>query len=187
MPTCSSRPSRPWRSDDRAVSEVIGQVLIFGILSIVLVSTLIGFGVAKDGATERSIEIRAENIAQTAAIRINEAAFFADQYDADSDVNVSYNHVWNLASDIEGHGFTLDVQTDRVEVFVPRLGLNATSPLSARIDSFDGVEVCDTDPLPGGSLRFVMMTITPSNASQVPAACTTGVHGHRVIFLQEST
>ncbi len=165
---------------------MIGQTLIFGILSLVLVATLIGFNVAKESATERSIDVRAGSVAQAAAFRINEAALFARDHGPGDDVNVTYSFAWDLASDIEGHGFTLDVEPDRVLVQLNGADAEGIAPLSARLETFDDVEVCNTDPLSGGPLELIMMTITPSNEDAVDPSCTTGVHGHRVIFFQES-
>ena len=55
-------PTRPrlLRHDDEGVSEVVGYLLVFGILSIVLVLSMSAFAVGQEAAQSRAVQLRAE-------------------------------------------------------------------------------------------------------------------------------
>lgn len=183
MPRSSCKP--PLRIDDRAVSEVVGQLMIFLILSVSLVGALVGFSVAKDSATERAIEVQGQSIAQSIAGRIVDAAIFSEKHDPAEGVSYDYNYTIDVGSHIEGRAFTIDVDPDSVTVTVPSLGIEAEGALFG-VDEAVGVEVCDTQAMSAGDLILRLMTITSSNLADVPAACSSTDEGDRIIFIQET-
>lgn len=79
MPASSSEanPPRPFRRDDVGVSEVIGFLLTFGIISMILLVAMLGFNNAQKNAEQRLIEIQGSGAAQRVAAAAVDVALFA--------------------------------------------------------------------------------------------------------------
>ena len=143
--------SRPESNSD-AVSEVVGQILIFGILSTVLILALLGFNVAREGATDQVVEVRAESIAQRIAGVVVDAALFAETASAD-DVRLALP--MELPGLLEGHGYSIDLNADDVAITVA--GTTVDAALFSSSTPADLV-VCNQATRSGGDLLVVVTT-----------------------------
>jgi len=150
--------------DDRAVSEVIGHILIFGILSTVLILSLLGFTAAKQGAVDRVVEVRGESVAGRVAGSVVEAALFAEQ-SAASDLTLRTR--LDLPDALEGRSYQVDLDAD--SVFVTAGGSTLESALFSSGDPAD-VVVCDQAPLNGGPMDVVVTTVPTGGIA--PAVCS---------------
>ncbi len=143
-------------SNSDAVSEVVGQILIFGILSTVLILALLGFNVAKEGANERVVEVRADAVAQQVASVVVEASLVAERMPADS---LEITSRLSLPGSFDLDGYQIDLDEDQVVVRVR--GITVTAALfSAGAPA--GLVVCDVSTaLSGGEVDVVVTTSTP--------------------------
>lgn len=146
----ASSPDRPG-GDERAVSEVLGFLLIFLILSIVLVLSMLAFNALHDRAEAQVVELRAQSVAQRVAASAVDAALFAEGHAVSTS---TYQHPIDLPADLEGHGYRvyLDASPDeQVRVVVAGLSIEVTAPLfsAGASTSFD---VCDGD-VAGGAIK----------------------------------
>lgn len=162
--TIHPRPARRLRHDERAVSEVIGQILALGITSTLLIATLWGFAAAKDNATERAVIVQGDAMLQRISATAVQAALFAEQH---QDTGVRYEGRLELPHDLEGHRYTIDLDPDEVFLIFPDFGRSVSAPLF-RAGSGTGVTVCDLEPIPGGPIRFILR---PDNDPDVPDVC----------------
>ncbi len=148
-PSASRRPAPP-APDERGVSEVVGFLLIFLILSIVLVLSMIAFNTLHDRAQATVVRLRADSVAQRVAASAVDAALFAETHSVDTS---TYQHPIDLPQDLEGHAYRvyLDAAPEQVRVVVPALGITATAPLfsAGASTSFD---VC-TGSVAGGAVK----------------------------------
>lgn len=155
----SSRPEM----DTVAVSEVIGQILIFGILSTVLILTLVGFNVAKVSAEERAIDLRAESAAQRVAAVAVQAALFAEE---NAGREITFSGFVDLPQDLEGRSYFLDLGEDTIDATVPATG-SAVSVRLLRTGVAPDLVVCDQPEMPGGPVNVRVVTTTANPASCV--------------------
>lgn len=118
---------------DAAVTEVIGYLLVFGILSLVLVLSMSAFGVAEEGAKERVVQLRAESAAARVAGVVVQTSILAEKQG--SGAAVSY--LVDLPGQLEGTDYQVSLQPvtaqhpDQVTVTVPAFSLTVTSPVFA--------------------------------------------------------
>lgn len=150
------RCASPCRSDEQAVSEVVGYVLIFGILSMILILSMLAFAAVQDRAEAAVVAIEGESIAQRVASAVVNAALFAERHPA----NASYLQPIDLPTDLEGNAYVIHLepasgsQAALVRVDVPGLGLDATAPLFSA-DAAASVQLCATSAAGGRmAVRF---------------------------------
>lgn len=157
MPTCASRsacevrgaawhragggvaakgPSRCARrmdlADERAVSEVVGYLLVFGILSVILVLSMYAFSLIQARAEESVVEVEGESVAQRVASAVVNAALFVEQnYNASRAASLApkYTQPLDLPADLQGHAYTLALVSGEVHLVVPQYGMTVTAPL----------------------------------------------------------
>lgn len=165
----------PRDSNSEAVSEVVGQILIFGILSTVLILSLLGFNVAREGATEQVVEVRGESVAQRIAGVVVDAALFAETNEAAA---LRLALPMDLPDDLEGQSYLIDLNGDDVTISVQ--GQSLQSALFSSGKPAD-VTVCDQDPRQGGPLQVVVTT----DLASIPSECVPG-GATRVIFLEDA-
>lgn len=90
--------------DERAVSEVVGYLLVFGILAVVLVLSMVAFNILNERAQTSVVHLEAESAAQRVASSAVNAALFAETHDA---ATSTYEHPLDLPTDLEGHAYTV--------------------------------------------------------------------------------
>lgn len=116
MPPCKSdRRSL----DDQAVSEIIGFLLTFGIISSILVLAMIGFGSAQQRSYEKVAEAQADSIAQRVSSVLVDAAIFlesANSCAAQSQMRLSL--LLELPTSVASRGFDIDLNATAGTVVV---------------------------------------------------------------------
>lgn len=150
-PSPSEGPGRPRPPDDLGVSEVIGFLLIFAILSMVLVSSLYAFGKAQEATTERVVGLHADSIAQRIASVVVEASLFAETTQTDA----KYEAIVDMPQQLEGRDFKVALDSagsGSVLVTVPALDISVTAPLFEAGGSA-GL-ICDVE-IDGGPMRVL--------------------------------
>jgi hypothetical protein len=93
------------RAGEAAVAEVVGQVLIFGILSVLLILSMVAFNKAQLGARDRIVELRAESAATRVAGIVVQTSLIAEQRGATSQVKF----LVDLPQQIEGLAYTVSL------------------------------------------------------------------------------
>lgn len=187
-PGPGSGPRRTFAGDSSGVSEVVGFLLTFGILSIMLVMAMYAFGVAAEGAEERAVALHAESAATRVAGVVVEVAVLAEQQ-GPNDPSVVF--VVELPDGLEGFAYAVHLEPasgadpDRLRVTVPALGIDVSAPIfSAAAPS--NVNICSTT-VEGG--RIAVLYDDPTDADpNLPgdtASCG-GVAGAKYIFLGEA-
>lgn len=124
-PAAHRRPQRALSSDERAVSDVIGYILVFGILSAILVMSMLAFNVAQGAAKSRAIELRAESGAARVAGVVVQSALLAEQQGT-SNLAVSYRI--DLPDDLEGAAYTVVLEPAATRTTASDVVLVANSP-----------------------------------------------------------
>lgn len=200
---------RGLRRDDRGVSEVVGYLLIFGILSVVLVLSMVAFNAAHGVARERAVQLRAESAAARVAGVVVQTAILAEQESA-SAPEVTYRI--DLPDDFEGEPYEMFLDPactvlatcrdppncvatdevccqppddcrfpDRIRVLVPRLGLD---PIVAPLFSAGAattVNLCQSSAI-GGTIAVRYDAVS---AGTDPTHTLCGVaSGAKTIFIQ---
>ena len=171
-------PRRALRGDGAGVSEVIGYLLVFGILSLVLVMSMSAFGVAQEGAKERVVQLRAESAAARVAGVVVQGAILAEKQGSGSAVA----YVVDLPEQLEGLDYTVALENktnsrpDQVRIEVPALTLSLTSPVFAAGAS-SSVDLCSIT-VAGGPL-YVRYGAPAGGSHPVPAACSGGTQSDR--------
>ena len=103
-----ARSVRPYRirDDERGVTEVLGQILVFGILSIVLVLSMIAFNAAKTSATDRAARLQGEAAAQQVASIVVEASLYVERHDGEA----TFHRELELPESLEGRAYTVHLE-----------------------------------------------------------------------------
>lgn len=170
------RPHRPLRalsSDGAGVAEVVGYLLVFGILSLVLVLSMSAFGVAQQGAKERVVQLRAESAAARVAGVVVQTSILAEKQG--SGAAVSY--LVDLPEQLEGLDYRVALQpkdathADQVVITVPAIRLTVTSPVFAAGAS-SSVDLCARSI--GGGPLHVRINAPAAHLPQSPSHL--GVH-----------
>lgn len=195
-PASAGRPPRALTGDSAAVTEVIGYLLVFGILSLVLVMSMVSFNIAQVAARERAVELRAESAAARVAGVVVQTAVLAEQM-ADSSPVVAYQ--LDLDDQLEGYDYTIRLEpagkatlceadgddladADQICVVVTGIDVTATAPLFAAAAPAD-VTLCLT-AVEGGTIAVLYDDVTADDANlpddeidplQVAALCGAGV------------
>ena len=185
MPEAAPAPRRPVRSaprpGDDAVSEVVGQMLMFAILSMVLILSLLGFGAAKDGAEGRVASLEAESLAQrTAGVYIS-ASLFAEKH---ADDGLQYERRVDLPEVVQQRSYTVSVQDQILHLSIESLGIEVSASLLSA-GAPPGLTVCDQTaaPIPGGPLLVKARDyVDPDDG----ALCPNGADGDIILFLESA-
>lgn len=163
MPACGSPCRFEPARDEQAVSEVVGYVLIFGILSMILILSMLAFAAVQERAEKAVVAIEGESIAQRVASVVVNAALFAERHPTDS----TYLQPLDLPVDLEGNSYSIVLepaspgQAARIRVDVPSLDLQATAPLFSA-DAATTVQLCSTSVTGGRiSVRFDLTNSCP--------------------------
>lgn len=187
-------PTRPrlLRHDDEGVSEVVGYLLVFGILSIVLVLSMSAFAVGQEAAQSRAVQLRAESAAARVAGVVVQTAVLWEQ----QGTGFAVAHLVDLPQDLEGRGYTVRLEPattadvpddctagahpDQVCVKVTSLAITVTAPVFSAAAPAD-LAICRTE-VTGGALHVRINAPSghvPQSASHdgdhpedIPAACT---------------
>ena len=166
--SASPSPSRSVAGDERAVSEVLGFLLIFLILSIVLVLSMLAFNELHDRAESSVVELRAQSVAQRVAASAVDAALFAETH---APATSTYLHPIELPDQLEGHSYRVHLDaspSEQVRVEVASLGVSVTAPLfSAGASTAFGV--CATSA--GGGTLEVHFGPRPAGSSSPDLHC----------------
>jgi hypothetical protein len=145
-------PSVKTHHDDSAVSEVIGFLLIFGILSMILVLSMVAFNGLHDRAKTSIVRLEAESVAQRVASSVVDAALFGERHDSNTS---RYVQELDLPGFLVGRSYTVhldSVPLQQVRVLVPSMGINVTAPLFSA-GAASNVGICVTS-VPGGAMRI---------------------------------
>lgn len=173
------------RSDD-AVSEVVGQILMFGILSMVLILSLLGFSAAKEGAEGRVAALEAESMAQRVAGVYVGASLFAEKH---AEENVQYERRVELPDGIQQRPFTVRVESETLILEIASIGVEASASLLSA-GAPPKLVVCEqTAGLPGGPLLVKARPFDSSSAVDLalcPNADPATDHGHIILFLESA-
>jgi hypothetical protein len=144
---------RPAWQDDRAVSEVVGYILTFGILSMILIISMMSFNIARESAVDRAVLTTSQSIAERVKAQVFSAAQFAEEF-ADQQVQLQTNLA--LPQAIEGRSYTMAITGGDSVVTVPRHGYVSTSPL-LNVGQGPVVFICEATGLPGGSISVFII------------------------------
>lgn len=165
---------------DAAVSEVVGSILIFGIVSMLFTLSLLGFVAAKEAAQERVVELQAESVAQRIAGVIVGAAIFYDAHNGTGPDMDFRRHV-QIEGQIEQSDFQIDLDNDTVVVTVPAFDRSATvSVLGANKTAL--VTVCDMAPFTHSAVLHVRVSDPPTPCYY--QGTTTQVTEPKAIYLE---
>lgn len=157
---------RRLRRDEAAVSEVVGYALGFGILSGILILSLIGFNDAQEDTAARVEELRAESAAQRVATAVIDAALLVEQQDVET-----YSRLVELPEDFDGRGYGLSLLADAVRVQTST-GADVNEPL---LGAGLSVTLCTE----GGPFSGRLLVRHDSNG---PGACA----GTDTLYLEEA-
>lgn len=150
--------------DDRAVSEIVGQILMFGILSMVLIMTLFSFNVAKEAAEDRVLDTTAASVAQRVASLVVDTALFAENFEEDQ---VDIQSRLELPAMLESRQYEIDLDASHVRV--------TSGDTTQRAPLFSAgsptiVHVCDQDPIEGGAVRVYAVADFDYDPDDPPAS-----------------
>lgn len=96
-----------FRRDEAAVSEVIGYVLTFAIISGVLVLSMLTFNVARERTADRVLEVEAASVAHRVAAAVVEAGLFVERQTAAGATPTDLHLVLDLPESFQGTGYTI--------------------------------------------------------------------------------
>lgn len=122
--TSLRRPSL--RQDESGVSEVVGFILTFGIISTILLLSMLAFIGIQDTVQESIVDQRARSASQRVAAVAVDAALLAETYGSET----NFTHRLALPDSFEGYSYTIHTEPedgtieDRVRVQVPGLGID---------------------------------------------------------------
>ncbi len=157
-----SRRSRNIPGDERAVSEVLGAILVLATVTLVLMIGFYGFTQNETRVRERVVTLQAQSAAQRVAATAVDAAVFAEAHGA----NATYQRTLELPDSFEGSAYrvALEASPPRVRVLVPASGETVTAPLFGA-DAATSVTLCDTDLIGG------RMTVRHDDRQTPGSAC----------------
>lgn len=161
-----SRRKSPGRAArDEGVSEILGQVFVFGVLAAMAVLSLIAFGAAQRAVELRAVGLHASSAGARVAGVVVQAAVLAERQGTETTVTYRVE----LPQDFEQHSYVVELvpatatDPERIVVTVPAMGVSETSNLFAagKPSSF---AVCSSSVL-GGPIN-VRFDTDPSNPAQ---------------------
>ena len=169
-PSKAPGPRRVLRGDSEGVSEVIGYLLTFGILSMVLVLAMSAFSVGQEAAVERAVELRAESAAARVAGVVVQTAVLAEQ----QGTGIAVAYLVDLPQQLEGRDYIVTLEPaaggnpDLVRVEVTSLDIDVTAPVFSV--GAAALNICAATPVPGGPIYVRYYGTTP-NAPFTSAGC----------------
>jgi type II secretory pathway pseudopilin PulG len=183
LPSSAARrpgPKRALRGDSEGVSEVVGYLLVFGILSIVLVLSMSAFSVGQEAAQGRAVQLRAESAAARVAGVVVQTAILAEQQGTGAAVAYEVD----LPTDLEGASYTVSLEAgigafgcspsptcvpDLVRVEVPAFLIDVTAPVFS-VSAPALLSICTTEVSGGPLFVRIYGTDAPPTANSRFAA-----------------
>lgn len=175
------------------MSEVVGYLLVFGILSALMVLSMVAFGVAQGLARERAVELEAESAAARVAGVVVQTALVAEQ----EGTSVSVTFDIDLPDQLEGADYdvyleaaatggacTTAAHADQVCVVVPALDIAVSAPVFAAAAPVN-VKICNSD-VGGGEIAVRYSARADIEALQGPCSPAVAPSVAKVIFLGET-
>ncbi|MHB1261561.1 MAG: DUF7266 family protein [Thermoplasmatota archaeon] len=169
------------RCDSQGVSEVIGYLLVFGILSMVLVLSMSAFSTGQVAAERRAVELRAESAAARVAGVVVQNAVLWEQQGA----GFAVAYLVDLPQQLEGRDYVVRIEKattvtvatdclagahpDRICVMVPGLGITVTAPVFSAAAPL-GLDICNSEA-PGGPIH-VRINVPAIGAPALASGCT---------------
>jgi hypothetical protein len=160
-------PSEPRRArQDDAVSEVIGHLLMLAIITALAAVAVVSFTAAQEQAEARAGAIEAQSAAKRVAAMAVEMALWAEAYGGD---DAAMRFAVPVEERLAGHPATVALHPLETRISVPATAASGSARLfSAGTPA--GLVVCDTGPVPAGSLWLVLgpppATGCPNHAGQ---------------------
>lgn len=133
MPVSSSDPDarQRARSDEEGVSEVIGFLLTFAIISFILLVSMLAFNDAQQRAENRLIEIQGASAAQRVAAAAVDLALFVSDHPYETSVAI------DLPTELQGIGYKVHLCSD-----LPDPQTNTCSDLDHNGDDYCEKNAC---------------------------------------------
>ncbi len=176
----ASPPARLFhRASDAAVSEVIGQILMFGILSMVLILSLLGFNAAKQGAEDRVAELEADSAAQRVAGVYISASLFSEQNSANS---LDYQRLVDLPDRIQQRDYTISIQSESLTLSIPTAQVTVTTSLLSA-GAAPELVVCNQANFAGGPLLVRARDYVPGDELSL---CTNRTTESIILYLESA-
>jgi hypothetical protein len=156
-PPSNSRPARVTRGlrrDEAAVTEVLSYILTFGILSVVLVMSLVAFESERQEKADDIARLQADAAAQQVSSIIVETSLFRERQTG----TATMDRILELPYDFEGRNYKVRLlhatasRVDQVQVEVPGIGYVSTSILF-EAGAASSVNLCEVE-ISGGPLRI---------------------------------
>jgi hypothetical protein len=166
-PASPSEPRRPavrLRGDGAGVSEVLGHILIFGIVSMLLVSSMLAFNIAQVGARDRVVGLRAESAATRVAGVVVQASIVQERQSTTASATAQVRFLVDLPQQLEGLAYTVALVPTaggvaaHVGVTVPSDNVAVTAALFSA-DAPAGIGVCSSS-VPGGAVYVAFDTLS---------------------------
>ncbi len=154
---------------------------MFGILSMVLILSLLSFNIAKERTEDRVAETTAESIAQRVASLVIETALFAEKFE---EQEVQLQSRLELPNSLEGRSYSITL--DGATVTVATSSTTANSPLFAA-GSEGLVHVCNQAPIAGGDLIIRISAAHPNVATPAIGCDTPATAPEFYIYLENAT
>lgn len=170
----SRRPQR-CSEDEGAVSEIIGFVIVFGIIGTIILLATLAFANQRHDVDQRVVQLRSQSVAQRVAQVVYDVG---NAVGAGTDVR-GYNRTLELPSTLEGFAYTVNLRNTtlgwRVNVTVNGLRAFAEEPVANIGVGAPNFELCN-HPVSGGlvRVRYGPQATSPNNAFSGAATCRTG-------------
>lgn len=168
----SHPPRRTLRRDDRAVQDVIGFILVFGILSVILVLSMLAFNVASGAAKSRAVELRAQSAASRVAGVVVQSALLAEQQGS-SNLAVAYRV--ELPDQLEGAAYTIVLESSSTRTVTDGVTVANIAGLSSATATFTTADLGRT--VTGGGLRTgttIAAIVSPTRVTLSTAVLSSG-------------
>ncbi|MEA3203349.1 MAG: hypothetical protein QOI63_1024 [Thermoplasmata archaeon] len=166
-PASPSEPQRlpsPLRGDGAGVSEVLGHILIFGIVAMLLVSSMLAFNVAQTAARDRVVGLRAESAATRVAGVVVQTSIVQERQGVTASATAQVRFLVDLPQQFEGLSYTLSLVATagsvaaHVRVQVPSDHVDVSAALFSA-DAPSGIGVCASSA-PGGPVYVAFDTLS---------------------------
>lgn len=167
------------------MSEVIGQILVFGIVSILLVLSMLAFNQAQLGARDRVVELSAQSAATRVAGIVVQTSLIAEQHG----VATTVTFLVDLPQRLEGLDYRVSLNVTapaHVDVTIPSLQGSplVTAALFSADASGGGAAPTQFDLCPG-SVSGGRLHVRFDARALAPGGCPTGTHTY-ALFLEST-
>jgi len=138
-------PRRDLRRDESAVNEIVGQIIAFGIVSVVFVLSMIAFAAAQQGTQDRVLQLQSDSAAARVAGMVVQAGLVYESQGPSAHVKLRVD----LPSDLQGRSYEVALVPAApavpasLQLTVPSRVLTSTAPLFA-VDAPTGLVLCGT-------------------------------------------